>query len=210
MRDLLLNSENDIDTNINTEDFFYKPLEEDGFEHEELLFAVRYLRRKGYLRSKDGDVMGIVSITIDGYDNWLFPQGAVASTRIFLSHAIEDKDFAGKLKNALENYSVTVFLAHEDIPATEEWRDKLIAELHSSSLFISLRTEVYNGKSYTEQECGFALALKKRILTIFVGTPDSTAGFCSAIQGKRFKNIEEFDAIVRYCVKQFSLKMKTE
>jgi hypothetical protein len=90
-----------------------------------------------------------------------------------------------------------VFLAHEDIEPTAKWRDKIISDLQSCSIFIALRTKDYLHKQYTEQECGFALALNKRILSLNIGVSTSEMGFCSEYQAKSFKP-EEIDKIFGY------------
>ena len=127
------------------------------FSEQELSYAVRYLN------------------------------GSDDRKKIFISHASEDKNLAGKIKEELEKIGFNVFVAHDDIPATEMWRDKIISELKVSSIFVALRTKLYSQKQYTEQECGFALALNKRILSLCIDIKSSEMGFCSDFQGKQFE-----------------------
>lgn len=71
------------------------------------------------------------------------------------------------------------------------WRDRIISDLKTCSIFIALRTENYIRKEYTEQECGFALAMNKRILSICLNTELSEMGFCSEFQGVKLSDQKE-------------------
>jgi len=84
----------------------------------------------------------------------IFPTGRVEPNKIFLSHASEDRVIAAKIKEELGKNGFNVFVAHDDIPGTEEWREKILSELKISEIFIALRTKNYSKKSFTEQECG--------------------------------------------------------
>jgi hypothetical protein len=198
IRDIVIDSDRDIGVLILRS--LFQPIEAE-FSEEEVTYALRYLNGKGLLELRS-DRAGYV-ITSKGYDEWLFPQGQIDPKKIFLSYAVADKRFAGKLKHELEKEGLHVFLAHEDIEPTERWRDKIISDLSSSSTFIALRTESYLGRPYTEQECGFALALGKRILTISINTKSKDMGFCSEFQGQFFKSGED-DKIIAFCKKQLT------
>lgn len=196
IRDLLMDSEKDIGVLVDTSLFI--DIEKE-FSKEEVNYALRYLDGKEYFKIRE-DRAGFV-ITSKGYDEWLFPEGHVNPKGVFISYAVVDNKLAGGLKRELEKEGLKVFLAHEDIEPTEKWRDKIIADLKSSSTFIALRTKNYLGRPYTEQECGFALALNKRILTISIGTGSGDMGFCSEFQGEKFKIGEDLK-IFEFCKKQ--------
>ncbi len=198
IRDSLMESEKDIGVLVDVYQFTEI---EKTFSKEEVEFALRYLNGKGYFVLRV-DRAGYV-LTSKGYDEWLFPEGENNSKGIFISYAVKDASLAGKLKNELEKEGLNVFLAHEDIEPTEKWRDKIIADLKSSHTFIALRTKNYLGRPYTEQECGFALALNKRILTISIDTNVEDMGFCSEFQGERFEIGQELE-IFEFCKKQLS------
>lgn len=196
IRDFLMESDKDIGVLVDST-LFHKIEEE--FSKEEVAYALRYLDGKEYfVRRSDG--AGFV-LTSKGYDNWLFPGGHVNPKGIFVSYSVKDAKLAGDLKRRLEKEGLEVFLAHEDIEPTEKWRDKIISDLKSSRVFIALRTKNYLGRPYTEQECGFALALDKRILTIAIDTESEDMGFCSEFQGQKFKSGETIK-IFEFCKKQ--------
>jgi hypothetical protein len=187
IRDVLLDSERDIGVGFGKKDFS-KIIHQ--YSDEEVVYALRYLAGKGYLL-QENQFDGLYKITSKGYDEWLFPNGPVNPRAIFISYATEDKELAGKIKECLEEIGYQAFLAHEDIEPTARWRDKIISDLKTCSIFIALRTENYIKKQYTEQECGFALAMNKRILSICINTKLSEMGFCSEFQGKKFEDKKE-------------------
>jgi len=170
---------------------------------EELSYGIRHLIEKGYFKPYGpGADLRSVALTQRGLDEWLFPMNGVDPKKIFLSYAIEDKKLAGAIKRGLEP-DLFVFLAHDDIVPGNEWLDMLISNLRTSSVFIALRTKIYSKKSATEQECGFALALDKRIISLCIGTKPSKMGFCSQYQGKSFSAAPDpTQLIIDYCKKQ--------
>ncbi len=195
IRDILMDSEIDIDTSIDQRLFDGLKTE---FSEEEVYYALRHLKGKNLLDTRrDAEYV----LTSKGYDEWLFPFGPIDTNSIFVSYATEDKRLAGKLKTFLEKLGLNVFLAHQDIEPTAKWRDRIISDLKSSYIFIALRTKNYLQKQYTEQECGFALALDKKILSLCIGTKTSEMGFCSEYQGAAFKAGDD-DALFEYCRKQ--------
>lgn len=170
---------------------------------EELNYGIRHLVGKGLLKSySPGSDIAHITLTQKGIDEWLFPMDGVDLKKVFLSYAIEDKELAGAIRRGLEP-DLFVFLAHDDIIPGNEWLDVLISNLRTSSVFIALRTESYSRKSATEQECGFALALDKRIISLCIGTELSSMGFCSQYQGKAFNvTPDPTQLIIEYCKKQ--------
>lgn len=197
IRDFLMDSEKDIGVLLNGD--FFRPIEKE-FTQEEVSYSIRYLLGKDYFTYHGGNHSDF-TLTFLGYDEWLFPNGHTDAKKIFLSYAIEDKVFAGKLKNVLEEIGFNVFLAHEDIKPTAQWRDRIISDLKSAGIFIALMTKEYIQKQYTQQECGFALALGKRILSLRIDIDSSKMGFCSEFQGAAFKDGEE-EKIFEFCRKQ--------
>ena len=197
IRDVLLDSDIGIGVQIQTEMF---KVVEKKYSEEEVSYALRYLNGKGYLDNYHKDYAGY-KLTTKGYDEWLFPNGPIDEKAIFISYAEEDKVLAGKLKKCLEDAGFRAFLAHEDIEPTAKWRDRIISDLKTANIFIALMTKTFIQKQYTEQECGFALALNKRILSICIDIKSSEMGFCSEFQGANFKKTEE-EKIFDYCKKQ--------
>lgn len=207
MREILLDSIKDVGVSIqNTE--LIKPLEE-KFENDELVYTWRLLHYKGYLKNYAGggqnyDAGETGYLTEKGFTEWLFPLGPENPRKAFISFADVNKGMAGSLRDGLKDCFDEIFLSHESIPVGYIFRDRLISELTTSGVFIALRTGEYSKANYTEQECGFALALNKRIVCIWLGTDPEKTGFCGAHQGKKFKADEDIQNIVTWCRQVFA------
>ena len=91
------------------------------------------------------------------------------SIRVFISHVNQFKKCAMKIKDALADFGVASFVAHNDIEPTGEWQAAIIQALTSMDIFIALLTEGYKESDWTDQEVGFALARKVPILPVSRG-----------------------------------------
>lgn len=80
-----------------------------------------------------------------------------ARFRLFLSHKAKVKKKAAELKNRLERFGVSCFVAHEDINPTKEWQDEIENALSSMDALAVLMTEGFHDSLWTDQEVGFAL-----------------------------------------------------
>lgn len=104
--------------------------------------------------------------------------------KIFLSYSTEDKALAGKIANSLERKGVDVFLAHEKIKISDKWRNEILRHLKSDSIMIALLTENYEKSVWTNQEAGYMIGQKKKIIPLIVRQSDITKfGFLETYQG---------------------------
>ncbi|MFA6446700.1 MAG: toll/interleukin-1 receptor domain-containing protein [Patescibacteria group bacterium] len=206
VKDYLLDSDRDIGVMI-TAEHVQKEVKAKWPEmsDEEIIYGLRQLAGKGYLApySQNHDDQSVFKLTQKGMDEWLFPMGGVDSRKIFLSYSTIDKAMATGIKQGLEGLGFYVFMAPEEIQGGAKWRDVIISNLTTCSTFVSLRTKKYAQSPASEQECGFALAMGKRILSLCVGTSPSEMGFCAEYQGEPFDPIPDpVPLIVEYCKKQ--------
>lgn len=108
------------------------------------------------------------------------------SIRIFISHSSFDKIIAGRVKYTLETFfGFEVFVAHEDIEPASVWDEKILEELEATDIVIALFTENFKASKFADQECGYALALKKYIIPIKIST--DPYGFLGRLQALQFK-----------------------
>jgi len=79
-----------------------------------------------------------------------------------------------------------VFMAHEDIQVSEEWRLRLLKELRSNDIFICLLSQNYVNSHWCMQESG--VAAFRRGLVVVPLRLDGTLppGFLSAVQAIHF------------------------
>lgn len=89
--------------------------------------------------------------------------------RVFLSHKAEEKLRAAELKEKLNTFGFSCFVAHEDIHPTEEWQGEIECALKSMDAFIALMTEKFHKSSWTDQEVGFAFGRDVPIIAVRMG-----------------------------------------
>jgi len=101
--------------------------------------------------------------------------------RLFLSHKAEVKKETGALKERLEAFGVSCFVAHMDIHPTKEWQDEIESALSSMDGFVALLTDNFHESDWTDQEVGFALARGVPIVAVRLGR--DPYGFIGRFQG---------------------------
>ncbi len=84
--------------------------------------------------------------------------GTKRDFRLFLSHKSEVKNETGALKERLEAFGVSCFVAHVDIRPTKEWQAEIESALASMDGFVALLTDKFHESDWTDQEVGFAFA----------------------------------------------------
>jgi hypothetical protein len=89
--------------------------------------------------------------------------------RVFLSHKTEVKIKTSKLKQQLEIYGVSAFVAHQDIHPTKEWQDEIENALASMDAFVALLTEKFHESLWTDQEVGYALGRGVPLIAVKFG-----------------------------------------
>ena len=103
--------------------------------------------------------------------------------KVFISYSIKDRKLAKQLKKCLLAYGLNVFLAHDDIEASAQWSNVILAALKESEVFLPLLTKVFPDSKFTDQETGIALAHGKLIIPLKVDLDPH--GFIGAIQAQR-------------------------
>jgi hypothetical protein len=119
--------------------------------------------------------------------NW---QGAT-KFRLFISHIAKDKDKAMRLKDCLEPYAISAFVAHEDIHPTLEWQSEIERALHAMDAFLAIHTPGFRDSFWTQQEIGFAVGRGVKIISLKMG--EDPTGFISKHQAlpRRNRTAEE-------------------
>ncbi len=101
--------------------------------------------------------------------------------RVFISHVSSEKTKATSLKKALAPYNINAFVAHEVIQPSLDWQIEIERALNSMDFFISLHTEGFANSAWCQQEVGFAVAKKIKIIPIKFQQENPT-GFIAKIQ----------------------------
>lgn len=97
--------------------------------------------------------------------NW---EGSV-SFRLFISHVSVDKLKATRLKECLLPYSISGFVAHEDIAPTLEWQGEIERGLRTMDALLAIHTPGFSKSNWCQQEVGFALGRGVKIISLKMG-----------------------------------------
>ena len=103
-----------------------------------------------------------------------------APFKVFLSHSSKYKDRVFQLKQELNYYGLSCFVAHEDVEPTLEWEKEIKYALNSTNLLIVLLTPDFHDRLWTDQEVGIALG--RNIPLIYVKLGRDPYGFMGKIQ----------------------------
>lgn len=101
--------------------------------------------------------------------------------RLFLSHISDFKVKTAQLQNALRNYGIAAFVAHEDIQPTKEWLEEIEKALFSMDALVAILTPGFNESKWTDQEVGVAVGRDVLIIPIRKGL--DPYGFIGKYQG---------------------------
>jgi hypothetical protein len=100
--------------------------------------------------------------------------------RLFISHISRDKEKAHRLKECLEPYSISGFVAHDDIEPTKAWQSEIENALFSMDAFVAIHTAGFSKSNWTQQEIGFAIGSGTMMMSIRMG--EDPTGFASRHQ----------------------------
>ena len=101
--------------------------------------------------------------------------------RLFITHVATHKAIAHKLKEHLEPFYVSCFVAHDDIEPTREWEDEIEEALRSMDAMAALLSPDFQSSNWTDQEVGFAVGTGRLILPLRFGL--NPYGFIAKYQG---------------------------
>ncbi|MFC1636177.1 toll/interleukin-1 receptor domain-containing protein [Planctomycetota bacterium] len=107
-----------------------------------------------------------------------------AYVRVFITHKAEYKHKASKLKDELERYGISCFVAHKDIEPTKEWIQEIENALFSMDLLIALMSKAFHDSNWTDQEVGVAVGRHIPVIPIKIGKdPYGFIGKYQALSG---------------------------
>lgn len=89
--------------------------------------------------------------------------------RVFLSHKAGVKKAAAQVKEQLESFGVSAFVAHADIQPTKEWQEEIENALASMDAFVALLTKKFHRSLWTDQEVGYAVGRGVPLIAVKLG-----------------------------------------
>lgn len=104
--------------------------------------------------------------------------------RMFLSHRDKHKAAVREVADALENYGLSCFVAHETIPDDEDWKEVILQGLETMEIMVAVTTEDFSESYFCMQEIGYALGKGVPVISLKVSKSDP-CGFISHKQGAR-------------------------
>jgi hypothetical protein len=107
--------------------------------------------------------------------------------KLFISHLASDKVSAQKLKDRLEKYGISGFVAHSDIEPTKNWQNEIEVALRTCDSLVALMIIDFHQSNWTDQEIGFALGRDLLIIPVRMG--QDPYGFIGKFQAIAFNDI---------------------
>jgi len=119
--------------------------------------------------------------------------------RVFLSHKSEVKKETAALKDGLQLFGISCFVAHEDIHPTKAWQDEIENALASMEGFVALMTDSFHDSDWTDQEVGYAVARGVPIIAVRLGK--DPYGFIGKFQALSSTWLAAVEDIVKILIK---------
>lgn len=101
--------------------------------------------------------------------------------RLFLSHVSKHKVAVSKLKDELELFGISAFVAHEAIKPSLEWLKEIELALRSMHALLALITPDFHASVWTDQEIGWAFGRGVLVVPVRLGV--DPYGFAGKVQG---------------------------
>lgn len=101
--------------------------------------------------------------------------------RLFISHAMEKRESAHRLKEALSIYQIAAFVAHDDIEPTKEWQAEIETALRTMDGLAAIISSDFLSSKWCDQEVGIAIGRGKLVVPLRVGADPH--GFLGKYQG---------------------------
>ncbi len=109
--------------------------------------------------------LGTLTATVASYSppsNWVNTE----DFRLFISHIAVHKDKATRLRECLDPYAISGFVAHEDINPTSTWETEIERALNCMDAMVTIHTRGFARSSWTQQEIGFALGRGVKVISL--------------------------------------------
>lgn len=101
--------------------------------------------------------------------------------RLFVSHLAVERAFAAQLQEALLQYGISGFVAHNDIEPTLEWQTQIETALATCDSLAALLHPDFHKSNWTDQEIGFAMGRGLPVFAVRFG--QDPYGFIGRFQG---------------------------
>lgn len=130
--------------------------------------------------------------SIPSSENSIFPNDKFG---LFISHKDDNKTEANDLKQSLNIFGISCFVAHEDIEPSTEWQNEIEKALFSMDALLALLSPGFSSSVWTNQEVGVAFGRDCFILSVRSG--EDPKGFVGKFQALRPNSDKPFSTAVQ-------------
>jgi nucleoside phosphorylase len=123
-----------------------------------------------------------------------------ANGPVFISNAWDDNPLAGQLAARLDAYNIDYFhyQYHNTIPVATMWRDRLLAKVDESRIFVPLLSRAYQASEWCQKEFERAEELRRMgRLTMIPYFLDRLTGVNSQVQGVSLMHLSTEEQVER-------------
>jgi hypothetical protein len=121
-------------------------------------------------------------------------------TKLFITHLASDKVNAHEIKKRLGKYSISGFVAHDDIEPTRDWQNEIEVALRTCDALLALMVKGFHESKWTDQEIGVALG--RDILIIPVRMGQDPYGFIAKYQAITYTSHDDLiDSVLALLLK---------
>jgi nucleoside 2-deoxyribosyltransferase len=111
--------------------------------------------------------------------------------RLFISHLAIHRKWAADLQEALLQYGISGFVAHNDIEPTSEWQNQIEMALSTCDALVALLHNKFHESKWTDQEIGFAMG--RAVPVCSVRFDEAPYGFIGRFQAFNGNNNEPWE-----------------
>jgi len=86
--------------------------------------------------------------------------------RLFMSHVSVEKEFVGQVRDALDEYGIDGFVAHQDIGTSSEWQDEIQSALQTCQAFAAFLHTGFRESDWADQEIGYVVATDAKVIPL--------------------------------------------
>jgi hypothetical protein len=132
--------------------------------------------------------------------------------RLFISHRDEHKVLARRLGDALSEYGISAFVAHDTIVPMKTWQLEIEKGLETMEVMLAFVTDDFHNSTWTNQEIGYALGKSVPIISVKLETksPPGFIGSKQALRGHLDRPEESASAIFQVLVEEVGEKRLRE
>jgi len=130
---------------------------------------------------KSVSIMGRAAANPDTLSIW-----KAGRIRLFVSHRDTHKVAAKALADALEDYGISAFVAHDTIEPMTTWQTEIVNGLETMEIMLAFVTDDFHESVWTNQEVGYALGRNVPVVSLKLQNkvPSGFIGNLQALKGR--------------------------